>query len=65
MMSLFEYFDWETNVYGKAVDSMPDWRLGQAFYVEFDKTGKEFPELFYEMDKDKARDIIFEYYGIG
>lgn len=64
-MNIFEYFDWEWNTYGPAKEQMPDWRLGQAFYVQFEKDGREFADLFYETDPEKARKLIFEYYDIG
>ena len=70
-MNILEYFEWENNTYRKAKDQMPDWRLGQAFYIEkafyieSDKSGVSDSDLFYEPDEDKARDLIFKKYNIG
>lgn len=45
-----------------------DWagplRFGQAFYLEFDETGKPFSELYGAMSTSRALQIIFEHYII-
>ena len=37
-------------------------RLGQAFYNDYDTTGKPFPELFYCENQEKAKLMIFDNY---
>ncbi len=37
-------------------------RLGQYLYNALDSSGKSFPELFYEEDDEKAKEIFQEHY---
>lgn len=64
-MTFEEYFSWEQTDFAMARNRDPDWRLGQAFYIQHDHTGEPFPELFHERNDDKAREIIFECYING
>lgn len=57
-----QFFEFQREYYKGLKRGTQHQRLGQAFYNQFDNTGKPFPHLFYMRDDEVAKALIYEKY---